>query len=163
MIVTALAQNFLGLPQVFSSAIQETKTTTAQLGFWAMFLIVLRAYSLGGGAYTGIEAVSNGIPIIREPRVPNAKKTMRYMAVSLAFTAGGIILSYLLTGSRPQPNKVMNAVLAEKVFGGWTFAGADVGHALVVITLVSAGGLLFVAAQTGFLDGPRILANMATS
>ena len=51
-------------------------------------LIILRAYSLGGGAYTGIEAVSNGIPIIREPKVPNAKRTMLYMALSLAFTAG---------------------------------------------------------------------------
>ncbi len=162
MIVTALAQHFFGLPEVFTGAVGEARSTTSTLGFVAMFLIVLRAYSLGGGAYTGIEAVSNGIPIIREPRVANAKRTMLYMAFSLAFTAGGIILSYLLTGSRPNPNKVMNAVLAEKVFGSWTLAGVDVGHALVVVTLVSAGCLLFVAAQTGFLDGPRILANMAT-
>ena len=54
-----------------------------------MLFIVLRAYSLGGGTYTGIEAVSNGVPILREPRVPNAKRTMLYMALSLAFTAVG--------------------------------------------------------------------------
>jgi len=42
--------------------------------------ILLRAYSLGGGTYTGIEAVSNGVQILREPRVQNAKKTMLYMA-----------------------------------------------------------------------------------
>jgi hypothetical protein len=125
-------------------------------------MIVMRAHSLGGGAYTGIEAVSNGIPIIREPKVPNAKRTMLYMALSLSFTAGGIMLAYLLTGSRPQPNKVMNAVLAEKIFASWHIGGFHFGGSLVIITLLSAGGLLFVAAQTGFLDGPRILSNMAT-
>jgi hypothetical protein len=144
-----------------TGAIREARATTNSLGPLAFFLIVMRAYSLGGGAYTGIEAVSNGIPIIREPRVHNAKKTMLYMALSLAFTAGGIIFGYLLTGSRPHPTKVMNAVLAEKVFGSWSVGGVQIGPALVVVTLVSAGSLLFVAAQTGFLDGPRILANMA--
>lgn len=162
MIVTALAQHFFSLPSVFSGAVGEARQTSATIGLVPTFLIVLRAYSLGGGAYTGIEAVSNGVQILREPKVPNAKRTMLYMAVSLAFTASGIILAYLLTGSRPHPTKVMNAVLAERVFGSWTVGGVAAGQILVVATLVSAGCLLFVAAQTGFLDGPRILANMAT-
>jgi amino acid transporter len=162
MIVAAVAQRFFEMNGVFLGAIQEVRTTASTIGLLPMLAIILRAYSLGGGAYTGIEAVSNGIPIIREPKVPNAKRTMTYMALSLAFTAGGIMLSYLLTGARPQPNKVMNAVLAEKVFGNWSLGALHIGTALVVLTLVSAGCLLFVAAQTGFLDGPRILANMAT-
>ena len=54
-----------------------------------MLLLFVHAYSLGGGTYTGIEAVSNGVPIMREPRVQTAKRTMLYMAVSLAFTAAG--------------------------------------------------------------------------
>jgi len=162
MIATALAQHFLSLPSVFSGAVGEARRTSVSIGLLPTFLIILRAYSLGGGAYTGIEAVSNGVQILREPKVPNAKRTMLYMAVSLAFTAGGIILAYLLTGSRPHPTKVMNAVLAERVFGSWTVGGVAAGQILVVVTLVSAGCLLFVAAQTGFLDGPRILANMAT-
>ena len=162
MIVAAVAQRFFQLNGVVLGAIQEVRTTTSTIGLLPMLAIILRAYSLGGGAYTGIEAVSNGIPIIREPKVPNAKRTMTYMALSLAFTAGGIMLGYLLTGARPQPDKVMNAVLAENVFGGWNIGALHLGTALVVLTLVSAGCLLFVAAQTGFLDGPRILANMAT-
>jgi hypothetical protein len=162
MITTAVVQHFFALPSVFAGAASEARKTSATLGLLPTFLIILRAYSLGGGAYTGIEAVSNGVQILREPKVPNAKRTMLYMAVSLAFTAGGIILAYLLTGSRPHPTKVMNAVLAERVFGTWTLGGVAVGQMLVVVTLVSAGCLLFVAAQTGFLDGPRILANMAT-
>jgi amino acid transporter len=161
MIVVAVSQRFFALPSLVAGTVNEARTTASSIGVFATFMIVMRAYSLGGGAYTGIEAVSNGIPIIREPKVPNAKRTMLYMALSLSFTAGGIMLAYLLTGSRPHPNKVMNAVLAEKIFGSWSLGGFQLGPILVVVTLVSAGGLLFVAAQTGFLDGPRILSNMA--
>ena len=60
----------------------------------------MRAYSLGGGTYTGIEAVSNGLAIMREPRVRTAKRTMLFMALSLAITAGGMLLCYLLCTSR---------------------------------------------------------------
>jgi len=161
MILVALGTHLTQLPGVYTGAVHEAGQTAAALGFIPMLFIVLRAYSLGAGAYTGIEAVSNGVQILREPKVANAKRTMLYMAISLAFMASGIILSYLLTDSRPHPHKVMNAVLAEKVFGGWTLGGFAIGNVLVIVTLVAAGAILFVAAQTGFLDGPRILANMA--
>ena len=162
MIVVAIVGRLMQLPQVFVGAWSDAQATASSIGLLPTMFIVLRAYSLGGGTYTGIEAVSNGVPILREPRVANAKRTMLYMALSLAFTAGGIILGYLLVGARPHATKVMNAILAERAFGSWTLGGFQIGSALVVLTLVSAGCLLFVAAQTGFLDGPRILANMAT-
>jgi amino acid transporter len=68
----------------------------ATIGFWGLLLVFVRAYSLGGGTYTGIEAVSNGLPIMREPKVANGKRTMVYMGTSLAFTASGLLLCYLL-------------------------------------------------------------------
>jgi len=162
MITVAIVGRFMQLPTVFVGAFTEARSTATGIGLLPMIFIVLRAYSLGGGTYTGIEAVSNGVPILREPRVANAKRTMLYMALSLAFTASGIILGYLLVGARPHPTKVMNAILAENTFGSWHIGGFAIGHTLVILTLLSAGSLLFVAAQTGFLDGPRILANMAT-
>ena len=161
MVVVALGTHLTRLPGVYVDAYREANSTASALGFVPMLFIILRAYSLGAGAYTGIEAVSNGVQILREPKVPNAKRTMLYMAVSLALMASGIILGYLLTDSRPTPFRVMNAVLAEKVFGGWSVGGMAIGHILIVLTLIAAGAILFVAAQTGFLDGPRILANMA--
>jgi amino acid transporter len=161
MVIVAVGQHVFGLPQVYMGAIQEARSTAGQIGWLATVFIVLRAYSLGAGAYTGIEAVSNGVQILREPRVANAKRTMAYMAVSLSIMASGIILGYLLTDSRPQPDRVMNAVLAERTFGGWAIGGFEIGQLLIVLTLAAAGSILFVAAQTGFLDGPRILANMA--
>jgi len=46
----------------------DVARTQAELGMGGMFLLLLRAYSMGAGTYTGIEAVSNGLPILREPR-----------------------------------------------------------------------------------------------
>jgi hypothetical protein len=112
---------------------------------------------MGAGTYTGIEAVSNGLPILREPKVQTGKRTMRYMAVSLAIVVMGLIIAYLLYGAKPHEGKTLNAVLFETMTQGWGKAGT----AFVLITLVSEAALLFIAAQAGFLDGPRVLANMA--
>ncbi len=129
---------------------------TAALGAMGLVMLLLRGYSLGGGTYTGIEAVSNGLPIMREPRVKTGRRTMIYMAASLAVTASGLLVCYLLWHIVPVPGKTMNAVLAEAVLRPLPFS-----HALVIATLFAAASLLVVAAQTGFLDGPRVLANMA--
>ncbi|MEX0879283.1 MAG: APC family permease [Thermoanaerobaculia bacterium] len=161
LILSTLFGHLVQLPTIFSEASRETSATASQLGWFGLLMIIMRAYSLGGGTYTGIEAVSNSVQVLREPRVGNAKRTMLYMALSLSFTAGGIILGYLLVGARPHPSRTMNAVFAHTVFDDWTLAGLRVGPVLVALTLVSAGALLFVAAQTGFLAGPRVLANMA--
>ena len=135
------------------SGFQSGLTT---LGLGGMALLFLRAFSMGGGTFTGIEAVSNGLQIMREPRVQNGKRTMVYLSVSLALTAGGILVCYLFLGVSPVAGKTLNAVLAGEVFGGWSF-----GAVLSLITIFSEGALLLVAAQTGFVDGPRVIANMA--
>src|SRR5437763_11643276 len=127
------------------------------LGLAGMIALFVRAYALGGGTYTGIEAVSNGLSIMREPKVQTGKRTMALMAVSLAVTAGGLILAYLLVHATPAPGRTMNAVLANRFAGGWP----GIGVAFVLITLLSEALLLVVAAQAGFIDGPRVMANMA--
>jgi amino acid transporter len=126
------------------------------LGGWGLVLLFLRAYSIGGGTYTGIEAVSNGLQIMREPKVQTGKRTMLYMSTSLALTAGGILVCYLLLKIRPVEGRTLNAVLAGDLFNRWHY-----GHWLALITILSEGALLFVASQTGFIDGPRVMANMA--
>ncbi len=126
------------------------------LGLGGLALLFVHAFSLGGGTYTGIEAVSNGIPVMRHPQVRTAQRTMLYMAASLAFTATGLLVCYLLWGIEPAEGRTMNAALVETMAGG--FPG---GHAFAVTTLLAEGALLIVAAQAGFADGPRVLANMA--
>ena len=84
------------LPAVAREVHERLPHELATLGFVGLAALFLRAYSMGAGTYTGIEAVSNGLQIMREPKVQTGKRTMAYMAISLALTAGGIILCYLL-------------------------------------------------------------------
>ncbi len=149
------------LPLVLSRSAQGTLGDIRNIGLWATLAILLHAYSLGGGTYTGIEAVSNGLQILREPRVETGKRTMIYMAVSLAFTASGILLSYLLHRVTFEPGKTLNATLFASVFGAFFGADGTITVPLVVVTLISEAALLLVGAQAGFIDGPRVLSNMA--
>jgi amino acid transporter len=132
------------------------KHDISSIGIFGILLLFVRAYSLGGGTYTGIEAVSNGLQIMREPRVQTGKRTMLYMATSLAFTAGILFLCYSLVGVKPVEGKTLNAVLADSLFGSW-----PMGYWVSFITIFSEGALLLVAAQAGFVDGPRVMSNMA--
>lgn len=128
----------------------------SSIGIFGILLLFVRAYSLGGGTYTGIEAISNGLQIMREPKVQTGKRTMLYMATSLAFTAGLLFLCYSLVGVSPVDGKTLNAVLADTLFANWPG-----GSWISFVTIFSEGALLLVAAQAGFVDGPRVMANMA--
>lgn len=137
------------------------KTGISSLGVMGLFAIFIRAYSMGAGTYTGIEAVSNGLQIMREPKVHTARVTMLYMSVSLAVTAGGIMICYLLFSATPEPGKTMNAVLLDRFAGTWHIGSFPIGNIFIWIALGSEAALLFVAAQAGFIDGPRVMSNMA--
>ena len=147
------------LPHLATEVRSGLSRDLATLGLGGVMALFLRAYSMGAGTYTGIEAVSNGLQIMREPRVATGKHTMALMATSLALTAAGVTLCYLILGVHPEAGKTMNAVLAERFVGaaGWS----SVGGPFVTITLASEALLLFVTAQAGFIDGPRVMANMA--
>jgi amino acid transporter len=134
---------------------------SASLGSWGLFIVFTAAFARGSGTYTGIEAVSNGLQIMREPRVETGKKTMMYMAISLSATSGGILLCYLLFNVSPAEGKTLNGVLVEAFAGNWRLFGLPLGKLFVLLVLASEGALLLVAAQTGFIDGPRVMSNMA--
>ncbi|HVW26343.1 MAG TPA: APC family permease [Polyangiaceae bacterium] len=162
LLIVVIGGHAGAVPRVAAEVTRSMHHSAGVLGTMGALGLFVRAYSLGGGTYTGIEAVSNGVAMMREPRVATARRTMVLMASSLAITAGGILLAYLLVHARPVEGKTMNAVLFEAVAGGWTLFGVPVGKAFIIVALLSEGGLLFVAAQAGFLDGPRVMANMAT-
>ncbi len=161
LIIYGIFSHVSATPTLFLDTIRETRQGIQQLGFGTMAFILLRGYSLGAGTYTGIEAVSNGLQILRRPQVKTGRKTMFMMAASLAFTAGGLLICYLLTNVQHVPGKTLNAALIQNLLGGWTIAGFPLGAWLLGLLLVSEGAILFVAAQTGFIDGPRVLGNMA--
>ncbi|MCE9636343.1 MAG: APC family permease [Planctomycetes bacterium] len=161
MIFGGIGSHLDDIPHVADDLSKGYSDGLGTIGLLGMGAIFLRAYSMGGGTYTGIEAVSNGLQIMREPKVKTAKRTMLLMAVSLAICAGGILLGYLLFHVAPEPGKTLNAVLLERFAGGWAPGGVPAGRIFIVTTLGSAAALLFVAAQAGFIDGPRVMANMA--
>jgi amino acid transporter len=162
LIVGGVGSHISEAPRVAHEVQNGFSNGLRTLGFLGMAGIFARAYSMGAGTYTGIEAVSNGIQIMRDPKIDTAKRTMAYMAISLALTAGGIMMCYLLFNVEPVFGKTMNAVLLDRFAGNWSFGGLPIGWLFVVITLASEAALLFVAAQAGFIDGPRVMGNMAT-
>jgi amino acid transporter len=161
LIIGGLVMHGSRAPELVRGVSSGVREGVSTLGVGGLLLVFLRAYSMGGGTYTGIEAVSNGLQIMREPRVETGKRTMVYMAISLAFTATGIMVCYLLFAVHPVEGQTLNAVLANAFAGEWHLYGIAVGKWFVYATLASEGALLFVAAQTGFIDGPRVMANMA--
>ena len=160
LIVYGLASHGTAFGHLITDTVVDTHSAVQQMGMLAVVALFLKAFSLGGGTFTGIEAVSNSTAILREPRVATGKKTMLYMSFSLSFTAGGILLCYLLTGIGHVPGKTLNAVLWSTLTHSWNPGGFAIGPWFVVLTLLSEGALLFVAAQTGFLAGPATLAAM---
>ena len=161
LIVYGVAVHGDHLAAVVPGAVAEAHTMSHSVGPFVVVALLMRAFSLGGGTYTGLEAVSNNVNMLAEPRVPNGKVTMFYMATSLAFTAGGIILLYMLWHAQPVEGQTLNAVVFGSVIDHLGLGSAFARSALLAVVLALEAGLLLVGAQTGFLDGPAVLSNMA--
>jgi amino acid transporter len=147
-----------GLMALPAETVHDFSSARSELGFFGVVFLLFRAYSMGAGTYTGIEAVSNGLPILREPRVQTGRRTMGYMAGSLIVAVMGLMIAYQLCHVEFVEGKTLNAVLLEDLSNTWP---SFLRHPFIFLTLFSEGAILLVAAQTGFLDGPRVLANMA--
>jgi amino acid transporter len=149
------------LGNLMPNAISEANALGSNLGWIMVASLFLKAYSLGGGTYTGLEAVSNNVNTLAEPRVPHGKRTMWYLAFSLAITAGGIILLYMLWGAEKTDGQTLNATAFGMIIEHLNPNGGTINAVALAVVLLLEAGLLFVAAQTGFLDGPTVLSNMA--
>ncbi|MEJ0068066.1 MAG: APC family permease [Pseudomonadota bacterium] len=161
LIIYGIATHASFIPELAPNTFAETRSLADQIGWFAVISLLLRAYSLGGGTYTGIEAVSNNVNILKEPRVQTGRLTMLYMALSLSFMAGGLLLLYLLWGTQPQPGQTLNAVVFAQILHNIAPNAEHFRQVALTIVLVFAASILFVAANTGFLGGPAVLANMA--
>ncbi|MYM29949.1 amino acid permease [Duganella sp. CY15W] len=161
LIVYGIFAHASHLPALIPGTMAETTDLASHIGWAGVAGMLLLAYSQGGGTYTGLEAVSNNVNLLAEPRVRTGKVTMIYMALSLAFTAGGIILLYLLWDAQPVPGETLNASTFKTIIASMGLGGEMVNQMLLVVVLAFEAGLLFVAANTGFLGGPSVLSNMA--
>ncbi|CAN5437804.1 APC family permease [soil metagenome] len=120
-------------------------------GFAYVFLL-LRAFSSGTTALTGVEAISNGITAFKIPRSKNAATTLVWDAALLMIMFLGLgILGYLVQ-AKPSEQEVLISQVARTIYGSGP---------LRLITLSSATVILIMAANTSFADFPRLAALQA--
>jgi amino acid transporter len=161
LVIAALVGHAEGLPSLVPNAIAETQSMASEIGWFAVLALFFKAFSLGGGTYTGLEAVSNSVGNLAEPKVRTGKATMWAIAFSLAFMAAGIIAMYLLWDVQKVDGETLNATAFKMVTADWTIGGINISAEFVGVSLLLAAGLLFVAANTGFIAGPCVMAAMA--
>lgn len=161
LIIYGIAAHHYGLSSLIPDATAEANEMKGSLGWLFVLSVFLKAFSMGGGTYTGLEAVSNNVNTLSEPRVRTAKITMFLVAISLAFMAAGIIIVYLLWDIQKIEGQTLNATAFYALTDSWSLAGIEISDYFVPIVLIFEAGLLFVAANAGFLAGPNVIANMA--
>jgi hypothetical protein len=148
------------MPTLLPDTLAATGALAQETSWLFVAAILLRAYSLGGATYAGIEAISNNVQTLAEPRLRTGRLTMLYMALALALTAGGILLLYQVRSTAPVEGDTLNAVAFGDVLHEMGFVGGSHLTALAIV-LASEAALLFVAANSAFIGGPSMLANMA--
>jgi amino acid transporter len=156
LIIYGIATDAREFPHLIHEVSRETHNVSATFGVMGLIALLLHAYSLGGGTYTGLEAVSNNINVLKEPRVLTGKWTMFYMAISLSFMAAGIMLLYMLVGVHPEAGKTYNAIVFGKLLSPFPYHGV-----LLFIVLAFEAGILLLGSNAGFLGGPAVVANMS--
>ena len=142
----------------------------------SLFLL-LRAFSSGCTALSGIEAISNGIPAFRKPESRNAAITLTWMSTILITLFLGVTALTYVSGAQPifvthvvdgaqqlvvhhghvaDPKETIISVLARMVFGGTSFSW------LYFIVQAGTAMILILAANTAYADFPRLTSILAT-
>ncbi len=115
-------------------------------------LLVLRAFSSGATAMTGIEVISNAVPVFHPPQSRNARQTLTVMVSLLVFMFVGVVLTAHFDGATPSSSETLLSAIARKSVG----SGVLYGFVQLSTTLV-----LLIAANSAFNGLPRLLYFMA--
>lgn len=166
MIIVTLVRTALGDAPVAESA-SYTVASHDYAGAALVFLL-LRAFASGCSALTGVEAISNGVPAFRVPKIRNAQITLTVMGVIAVTLFGGLVFISMITGAQyaenpcdligfanceTSPQISLIAQLASATFGGGSIA-------FYVIQAVTALVLL-LAANTAFNGFPMLGSTLA--
>jgi len=130
------------------ASIPTLPASTETVSLW----ILMRAFASGCTAMTGVEAVSNGVPVFRPPTVKNAERTLTIIiAILVALLAGIAGLSRLYgVGATPPGEAGYQSILSQ-------LAGAVIGRGpLYYVTMASVVSVLALSANTSFAGFPRL-------
>lgn len=166
MTLVAIVRRTMGtLPQAESAALElAPEPGFEQLGTLAMAFLLLRAFSSGCAALTGVEAVSNGVPAFRVPKSKNAAATLLLMGVIAIGMLVSMIALARWTGvqvaENPASQLLRNGQPVGQDYVQHTVMG-QVAHAVfegflpgVVFVAVVTGLILVLAANTAFNGFP---------
>lgn len=112
--------------------------------------LILKAFSSGTTALTGVEAISNGITAFREPRSQNAGRTLVIMGFILGFMMLGVTFLAHQVGALPSEEETLISQLARTIFSE--------GGILYLAVIIGTTVILIMAANTAFADFPRLSA-----
>lgn len=115
--------------------------------------LILRAFSSGCSAMTGIEAIANGVKVFRDPAPVNARNTLLVMGILLSAMFLSVSGMGFMYGVAPNPDITVLAQIGQRVFGNGSF----LYWTLQISTLL----ILVLAANTAFSGFPRLAAMLA--
>ncbi len=148
IILAGLARLLFGsLPTGMPDPIPATAAAQGLTAF-----LILRAFASGCTALTGVEAISDGVPVFKPPEGVNAGKTILWMVGILASMFLGITFLVHQFGVLPQEGETVISQLARVVFGT-----SPLYYAMQVATAL----ILLLATNTSFSDFPRLAMWMA--
>jgi amino acid transporter len=152
MIGTGLVKAMSGTLGVVEN-VPVVDVPVSTLSGMALAFVMLRAFSSGTTALTGVEAISNGITAFKPPASRNAAVTLMWDAGLLMLMFLGLgILGYLV-GAQPSHQEVLISQVARVVFGTGIMR---------ILVLISATVILVLAANTSFNGFPRLAALQAS-
>ena len=141
-----------GHPLALSAPPPEDLSKMEHLSYWLLVFLLLKAFSNGCAAMTGVEAVSNGVTAFREPRSANATRTLTVIIVILIILLFGlsyVARAYHVTAMDPDAHNYQSVLSIEvaAVFGrGWFY----------FLTMGGVLAALSFSANTAFADFPRM-------
>ena len=152
LLVIGLVRCATGCPEVGleSEPLHDAATTAGAIGLFA----VLRAFSLGATALTGVEAISNGVPAFRRPQAHNAATTLAIMGgIAVSMFLGISWLATHVEGVVASEERSVVAQIAIAVFGN-----SSIGFFVVQFFTAT---ILILAANTAYQDFPRLASILA--
>ncbi|MFI8929307.1 APC family permease [Streptomyces sp. NPDC053474] len=126
--------------------------------YGASVFMVLRAFANGGSSLTGLEAISNGISVFREPQGVNARRTLIAMSCALGVLVLGISWLAHLTHALPYTDGTPTVIAQEAHL---VFGGGWVGTAGLVFVQLATALILYTGANTPFTGFPHLASFVA--
>ncbi len=142
-----LTMIFIGFIRYFTGNIQVLPHTEIMFSSGVSLFLLMRAFSSGCAALTGVEAISNGVPAFKKPENHNARTTLTIMAFFLSLLFFGITFLSYQYGITPSHDRTVVSMLAESIFGKTIFF-----FIIQAFTML----ILFLAANTSYADFPRL-------